>query len=157
MARHQQQPIPRGAPDFIWDNLARMGATAIRLGQLPSRLTPILRDPRIMEELQTQPGFVSNLTSISNDVRHLAEELNGIGRSHCQRTGSSRSSDDLMRALAVGEQYHAWFARFNGIVLVPTLDLIQSISGVIQKHGIDLSDFIAEIGGARAAMTAPTS
>lgn len=114
----------------LWDEVENLRVEATKVLGNSSLVAPILRS----EELVVAAAKTGKLEELKSSARLLAtdtvtysERLKEIGKQHEGRKGAARGTDDMMAAIAVGEQYRDFIMSYNQVVL-PTIREITEIA-----------------------------
>lgn len=125
-------PVPKmRAPKLrLWDEVENLRIEATRVLGNSGLVTPILRSEDMVKAAAEQ-GKLGELRSaaklLAEDTTKFSERLKEIATQHEGRKGPDRGVDDMMKAIAVGEQYRDFIMSYNQVVL-PTIKEITDIA-----------------------------
>jgi hypothetical protein len=103
--------------DQVWDDLHRLYCECRTTAATPIQILPLLKDPEKLKTVDSPKLLVDQARVLSKDMAHYSERLEAIYNQHRHRSGNSTDPDELMVALAYGEEYQQWLADFQTIVL----------------------------------------
>lgn len=119
MTKKSQNRLNRDAQrnaenEGIWDQLRQiysMNVQALAANAMLCRQFEERKD--IMAHVVDLPRFARNNNSLANDLVRLSKDLNIIFDKHKNRSGANFNPDDVMKGIAISEDYTAWAQTFN--------------------------------------------
>jgi hypothetical protein len=109
--------------DGGWDDLKRVYMDCRALSVVPAEVLPLLKDQEKLSKVTNPLELVNQAKVLSQDVQHYNSKLVEIHNKHQNRNGNSRSPDELMRILQIGEEYQEWLYSYQTVV-TPTVATI---------------------------------
>lgn len=118
-----------------WDTLAGLSAAAGQLLHLPSILIPFLRDEKVMDAVEDTARLKSLMRLIKQDVDQFSGSYDALKKRHNHRSGEETDSNDLMDSIQVYQDYVAWSANFEELVMPNVTELLE----LLRRAGADTS------------------
>jgi hypothetical protein len=112
----------------VWDALAGLSAAVSQVTQVTAILIPFLRDKDLMQKIADQAKFTRLATTLDRDVRQMTMRYRTISDKHAGRTGGTTNQTEWMSSIDLSEQYVAWAADFDAVVIPTFLDMVSMLT-----------------------------
>jgi hypothetical protein len=134
--------VRRGKNDRIWDWVKDIAQNVKEYMRAPAIIIPLIDDPKlsatILEQGNTQ-ALMDHINLLGRDVQTYTLRLQKLYARHSQRNGSSADPDDLMNGINISQDYRAFMASYESVVMPTILDILT----IFEQAGLDTSSIRA--------------
>lgn len=130
MARQQRDAVRKESDghlkdNVIWDDLKdTYTACTQALGQ-HAAMAAMLKRKEVFPYLKDSSVTVSNIQSLTRDLKSLSEELLEIYKQHQDKSGGSDDPDEVIRSIQIFEQYHLFLQRQSAVIMPTAYHILE--------------------------------
>lgn len=157
-----------------WDEVNGIYVACIDLLRTSLALSPLLRERALLLLVKDKELLTRNVKAITRDTQALAEEVAKIKTMHSDKSGGSKSQEEMMESCMVFSQYVNFMERYDSalmplivhaseqlqeaLILLEAVDpeLAQQLTGNLQVTLGSIQTIVHEVTGADP-VTVPTS
>jgi len=126
--------------DKGWDDLHNLYVECKSLSVNPAKIFPYLNNKELIDNLSDENKLmlVDYLNKLDNEIKEHHEKLEKIYEMHNKWTGSTKTPDELMICLNIGEYYNQWVMSYQ-VLIMPLVNKILNILNkgeIINNHTI---------------------
>jgi hypothetical protein len=117
---------------LVWDALAGLSAAVSQVTLVTASLIPFLNDKELMSKLKDEAlvRFNRSASTLERDVREMTLRFNEIYQQHRGRTGGTTDQTEWFKTIQLSEQYVAWAADFDAVVIPTFVDMLHMLQAV---------------------------
>ncbi len=108
-----------------WDDLMRIYYETQAISTVPGAVLPLLKDPKALAQVEDVALLERLSTALVRSVNYYRDTQQAIFAKHSTRTGPNTDPDDLMRCLAIAEEYNIWMAGYQGEMNVLVANVLE--------------------------------
>jgi hypothetical protein len=130
--------VKRAKNDRSWDWLKDIAKCVKNYMRAPAVILPMISNDELTATVYEQgnaEALNGHIQLLTRDVQTYTERLQALYGRHSQRNGSSVDPDDLMNAINLSQDYRAFMASYEMVVMPTILDIL----AIMEKAGVDTS------------------
>lgn len=112
--RHADQYF---ADNKAWDEVTSIYVASSDLLRTSLALTPLLRQPELLAKVKNVRLLTRNISAITRDTMALAQALGKIFALHKDKSGGSKSQEEMMDSCAIFSQYVDFIERYDSALM----------------------------------------
>lgn len=137
--RHRQQAIPtarngaltkKQSGPFAWETLEQFYRELAGVLSIPTSLRPLITNREACALLPDIDAVVDRVNIVARDTEVFHSRLQAIRAKHEGRTGEAADPDEGLLQIVISEEYLAWQAEFDTVVMPNVLYVQQQFESI---------------------------
>lgn len=163
------------ADNKAWDEVTSIYVASADLLRTSLALTPLLRQPELLKKVKNVRLLTRNISAITRDTMTLSTALAKIFALHKDKTGGSKSQEEMMESCAIFSQYVDFIERYDSALMPIVVHASEQLNEALEllrpenpelAHALDVNmtntltsirTIISETTGADVVLTPATA